>query len=272
MRSYLLTYIHTFIAFILTWHAFIHVIYAYLHALIHAIHSYISCIHTFPYYHALLHSYIHSYMTCVHTFIAFIHVMHSYLHVMHSFLHAFIHTCIHAFITFILSMHMHSYMSCVHTFHEFILTCIHACHALIHVHVMSSYMSCMNGQRRENTFADVASHGHHSKISGLPDSLWHLKRFRFHFELDWMIVRVTRVLHSLILEMHMHPPNSREMSTSKWLWNFFTKHCPEHGHVYILKPLVFKHLFAGVLQSSGNMRTRVITAKIFVSTESNSNR
>ena len=195
---------------------------AYLHALIHAIHSYISCIHTFSYYHALLHSYIHSYMTCVHTFIAFIHAMHSYLNAMHSFLHAFIHTCIHAFITFILSMHMHSYMSCVHTFHAFILTCIHACHTLIHVHIMSSYMSCMNGQRRENTFADVASHGHHSKISGLPDSLWHLKRFRFHFELDWMIVRVTRVLHPLIyvLEMHMHPPKSREMSTSKWLWIF----------------------------------------------------
>lgn len=34
-----------------------------------------------------------------------------------------------------------------------------------------------------NAFADMASHGRHGDIIGLPDSLPHLKRFRFHFEL-----------------------------------------------------------------------------------------
>ena len=286
MHSYM-SQIHTYMYIHTCIHSYIHVIYSYLNAFIltyihsyfHCIHTchafiaYILCIPTVPYI-PCIHSYIHSYMACVHTFIAFIHVIHSYLHVMHAFILTCIHTYIHVF--------ANTCHALLHTFHAhaFIHTVMRSYFPYIHsyMHAMHWYMSCIqysympwvhkltchvlttSDQSRENTFADVASHRHHSKISGLPDSLWHLESFRFHFELDWMVVRVARVLHPLIIEieMHMHPPNSCEMSISKWLWNFDKTLSWARTRVYILKPLVFEHLFAGVLQSSGTWASTAI--------------
>ena len=166
-------------------------------------------------------------MTCVHTFIAFIHAMHSYLNAMHSFLHAFIHTCIHAFITFILSMHMHSYMSCVRTFHAFILTCIHAYMHAMHWYMSISWVHTCHVWTASVERIPLLMLRRTVTTARLVDfqtacGTWSVLDFILSL-IEWLFVRVTRVLHPLILEMHMHPPNSREMSTSKWLWIFFYK-------------------------------------------------
>ena len=154
MRSYLLTYIHTFIAFIHAMHS--------LHTYMPRTASYFPC-------------------TCIHTHT----VMRSYFPYIHSYMHA-----------------MHWYMSCIQYSY------------MPWVHKLTCHVLTTSDQSRENTFADVASHRHHSKISGLPDSLWHLESFRFHFELDWMVVRVARVLHPPIDNR-----NRNAYASTQLLWN-----------------------------------------------------
>ena len=184
-------------------------------------------------------------MPCIHT-VPYIPCIHSYIH---SYM-----TCVHTFIAFIHVIH--SYLHVMHSFlHAFIHTCIHT-----YMPRIASYFPCTcihTHTVMRSYFPYIHSYMHAMH--------WYMSCIQYSY-MPWVHKLTCHVLTTRVERIPLLM--LRRTVTTARLVDFQTA-CDTWSVLDFILSLI---VFAGVRQSSGNMRTRVITSQIFVSTEPNSSR